>query len=96
MGKNVAVPRPLLKTLVALLECWDVSLFDRSIRDEYWGALWALKIRLLKLDIRDAYAMIAKAPDGDARHVAHTEYLRLKSHFDSVVRDSDFAHLAAD
>ena len=88
MGKNVEIPMSLLKSLVVLLECWDVSLFDRSIRDDYWHALWALKLKLLKLDLRDAYAKIVKAPNDDARHLAHGEYLKLKNQFEAIAADS--------
>jgi hypothetical protein len=90
MGKNVTIPLHLLKTLVVLLEYWDVSLFDRAVRDDYWDALWALKIKLLKLDLREAYSIIVKAPDEDARHHARIEYLRLKNQFDAVVADAGF------
>ena len=78
MGNSVAVPLPLLKNIIALLECWDVSLFDRAVQDDYWHALWNLKMKLLKLDIHDAYTMMVKAPNEDARHRARIEYLRLK------------------
>jgi hypothetical protein len=90
MGKNVNIPLTLLKTLVVLLEYWDVSLFDRAVRDDYWDALWALKIKLLKLDLREAYTMIVKAPNDDARHAARIEYLRIKNQFAAVVDDSCF------
>jgi len=79
MDKNVSIPLPLLKNLIALLEYWDTSLFDRAIRDDYWDALWTLKMKLLKLDMRDAYALMVNAPDEDARHMARIEYLRLKN-----------------
>ena len=87
MGNNVTIPLSLLKNLVVLLEYWDVSLFDRVVREDYWDALWALKMKLLKLEIRDAYTMIVKAPDEDARHRARMEYLRLKNQLaaDSVL-----------
>jgi len=88
MGKNITIPLPLLKTLVTLLEYWDVTLFDRAVRDDYWDALWALKFKLLKLDLREAYSMIVKAPDEDARHKARIEYLLLKNQFEAVVADS--------
>jgi hypothetical protein len=79
MGDNVTIPLALLKRLIVLLEYWDVSLFDRAIREDYWDALWALKMKLLKLDIREAYARIIKAPNEDARHTARMEYLQLKN-----------------
>ena len=79
MGKNIEIPLPLLKSLFTLLEYWDVSLFDQSVRDDYWHALWILKMKQLKLDMHDAYALMAEAPDDDARHLARMEYLRLKN-----------------
>ncbi|MCL2853755.1 MAG: hypothetical protein FWE20_12155 [Defluviitaleaceae bacterium] len=90
MGNNVTIPLPLLKNLVVLLEYWDVSLFDRVIRDDYWDALWALKMKLLRLEIRDAYAMILNAPNEDARHRARIEYLRLKNQLVSSVANSAY------
>jgi len=85
MSKNVTIPLPLLKSIIVLLEYWDISLFDRAIRDDYWDALRALKIKLLKLDIHDAYSMIVRAPNEDARHMARIEYLQLKSLLDADV-----------
>ena len=85
MGKNVEIPLALLKSLVTLLEYWDVSLFDRSVRDDYWDALWFMKLKLLKLDLHDAYSRIVKAPNDDAMHKARTEYLQLKNQFEAIV-----------
>jgi hypothetical protein len=88
MGKNVEIPLVVLKNLVTLLEYWDVSLFDRYVREDYWDALWFLKLKLLKLDLRDAYSRIVKAPDDNARHKARIDYLQLKKQFDAIVADS--------
>ena len=88
MGDNVTIPLPILKSLVVLLEYWDVSLLDRTVQDDYWDALWALKIKLLKLDLRDAYAMIVNARDDEARHMARIEYLRLKRELETVADGS--------
>jgi len=88
VGKNVEIPLAMLKNLVSLLEYWDVSLFDRSVREDYWDALWFLKLKLLKLDLHDAYAKIVKAPNDDARHKARIDYLQLKRQFDAAVADS--------
>ena len=88
MGKNVEIPLTLLKSLVTLLEYWDVSLFDRSVCDEYWDALWALKLKLLKLDLHDAYSRIVKATNDDARHKARMEYLQLKNQFNAIAAQS--------
>ena len=88
MGKNVEIPLALMKSLVTLLEYWDVSLFDRSVRDDYWDALWFLKLKLLKLDLHDAYSRIVKAPNDDARHKARIEYLQLKNQFEAIAAKS--------
>jgi len=87
MAKNVEIPLALLKSLVTLLEYWDVSLFDRSVRDDYWDALWSLKLKLLKLDLHDAYSRIVKAPNDDARHKARIEYLQLKNQVTAIAAE---------
>ena len=83
MGQNVTIPLPLLKSLIGLLEYWDVSLFDRAVRDDYWDALRALKMKMLKIDLRDAYTCIVMAPNEDARHKARIHYLQLKTQLHS-------------
>jgi hypothetical protein len=88
MAKNIEIPLTLLKRLITLLEYWDVSLFDRSVSDDYWDALWFMKLKLLKLDLHDAYSKIVKAPNDDARHKARMDYLQLKNQFDAIVADS--------
>jgi hypothetical protein len=88
VAKNVEIPLTLLKSIVALLEYWDISLFDKSLRDDYWDALWFLKLKLLKLDLHDAYSRIVRAPNDDARHMARIEYLQLKSQFDTITAES--------
>ena len=85
MSNNVTIPLHLLKSLITLLEYWDVSLYDRVVRDDYRDALCSLKMKMLKLDMRKAYAMILKAPNEDARHSARIEYLRLKRQLDDDV-----------
>ena len=87
MAKNIEIPLALLKSLITLLEYWNVSLLDQSIRDDYWYALWALKLKLLKLDLRDAYTKLVKAPDDDAKHMARIEYLQLKNQFEAIVAE---------
>jgi len=94
MDKNVTIPLPLLNSLIVLLEYWDVSLFDSAIRDDYWAVLSALRMKLLRLDLRDAYAKIVKAPNEAARDIARLEYLKLKNLVaDVAVADSSFSHI---
>jgi hypothetical protein len=87
--KNVTVSLQLLKNIVVLLEYWDISLLDLALRDDYWDVLWALKNKLLKNDLRDAYARIVHAKDEDTRHNARIEYLQLKNQLIAVA-NSDF------
>jgi len=87
MVKNVEIPLALAKSLITLLEYWDVSLFDRPVRDDYWDALWSLKLKLLKLDLHDADERIVKAPNDNARHKARIEYLQLKRQFEAIVAE---------
>ena len=73
------IPLSLLRTLIILLEYWDTSLLERTVRNDYWDALWMLKTKQLKIDINDAYTRLARALDYDTRHLARMEYLRLKN-----------------
>jgi hypothetical protein len=79
MDKNVTIPLSLLKNIIVLLEYWDISSFDQAVRDDYWHAVSALRMKLYKLDIREAYTKIVKATNEDTRHLARIEYLRLKT-----------------
>jgi len=89
MSKNVTIPLQLLKNIIVLLEYWDISLFDCAVREDYWDALWSLKLKLLKLDLHEAYTRIAKAPNEDARHSARIEYLQLKNQLGATVAACD-------
>jgi len=93
MNENVTIPLPLLKNLIVLLEYWDISLLDRAVRDDYWDALSALRMKLLRLDLRDAYSKIVKAPNEDARHMARIEYLRLKNLVADIAASDFSAHI---
>jgi transcriptional antiterminator Rof (Rho-off) len=47
-----------------------------------------MKLKLLKLDLRDAYARTAKALDDNARNKARVEYLQLMNQLNAIVADS--------
>jgi len=70
---------PLLGRIVELLQCWDVSKYDRAIQDDYCDVLRDLMVKLLKIELRDAYANILKAKNSDDRDWARIQYLKLKS-----------------
>ena len=84
MDKNVMIPLSLLKQVADLLEYWDTSGYAEDFRRIYADALWHLKVKLQKLELRDAYAKIISAKDDDARHDARIEYLWLKNRIGDV------------
>ena len=79
MGKNVLIPLPLLERIIALLECWDVTKCSYELRYDYSGVLWALKVKIQRLELREAYTRIVHAQSEDDRHLARIEYFRLKN-----------------
>jgi hypothetical protein len=87
MSKNIMIPMTLLGRIVALLEYWDVSKYDRVIQDVHCEILRALMVKMQKIELRGAYANIINAKDADARDWARFEYLRLKSQLGIVLVD---------
>ena len=84
MDKNVMIPLSLLKQAVELLEYWDLSNCAEDFRSFYADTLWHMKVKLQKLELRDAYAKIVSAKDEDARHEARIEYLWQKNRIGDV------------
>lgn len=80
MTKNVLIPIPLVKRIIELLEYWDLSRYDRVIRDEYGVILQALNVKMQKLEIRDAYTKMIVADNVDSRFDARINYLWQKRH----------------
>ena len=79
MGRNVLIPLALLTRIIELLEYWDVSVYDRVIRDDYNDIMYELDVKLQKIQLREAYTNIILANDEDARHSARIDYLRRKT-----------------
>jgi len=65
----------LFTRVIDLLECWDVP-ESHDLSYEYSTVLWELKVKLQRLELRDAYSKIVSAPDEDARDFARIDYLR--------------------
>ena len=84
MSKNVMIPMPLLGRIVDLLGYWNVSQYDRAIQDDYCEVLRELKVKMQKIELRDAYAKIITAKDSDQRDWARFDYLRLRSQVGDV------------
>jgi len=84
MGRNVLIPLDLLGQIVELLGYWDISGYDRVIRDDYNNVLRILNLKMKKLELREAYTGIIRVNDEDARHSARIEYLRQRSQINDV------------
>ena len=75
MSKNVLIPLTLFMRLIELLEYWDIP-EHHDLRFEYCDVLWELKVKIQKLELREAYSKIISADSEDSRHDARIEYLR--------------------
>jgi hypothetical protein len=82
--KSVLIPVPLVKNIIELLGCWDISNYDRVIRDNHSDVLHLLNIKMQKLELRCAYSKIVAADNEDRRHDARMEYLLHKKHIDNL------------
>jgi len=73
-NKNVLLPLSLLKLIIKLLERLDVSNYNYETRWDYSCALLELKIKIHKLELREAYTEMIKASDQDAKKEARMKY----------------------
>lgn len=87
MEKNVLIPIPLVKQIIELLGCWDISKYDRAIRDDYDNVRKSLDIKMRKLEIRDAYSRIIAAKTEDSRNDARISYLWQKAQLNDMSAD---------
>jgi len=87
MGKNVLIPIPLVKQIIELLGYWDISKYDRAIRDDHSDVLLSLNLKLQKLELRDAYAKIITADNEGSRHDARINYLWQKNRISDLETD---------
>ena len=78
MGKNVMVSHALFMRVVDLLESWDIP-ERHELRFEYCDILSALKVKIQRLELHEAYSKIVSASDEDARIDARIEYLRKRA-----------------
>ena len=77
MEKNVAIPLSTFERIIVLLESLNLSRLPNCY--DYYPILWELKVKLQKIELREAYTRMVQAKDEDARHEARVEYLRQKS-----------------
>jgi hypothetical protein len=73
------IPLTLLERTIDLLEQWNISDYGPHLFHDYQNVLWALKVKIQKIELRDAYARIIAADNEDDRDEARMQYL-LKKH----------------
>jgi len=87
MSKNVMIPLSLLKRTIELIEALYYS-NQNEFYDDYCDILWSLKIKIHKLELRDAYAKIISTENTDDRDDARMEYFRQKRRLSDITGDS--------
>jgi hypothetical protein len=84
LSKNVLIPLALLEQIISLLQELDIPEYH-PLNYEYGNILWALHVKMQKLELRDAYAKIISAGNQDDRDDACIEYLRQKRFLDDDI-----------
>jgi hypothetical protein len=85
--KSVLIPVALVEQIIELFDYWDISKYDRAIRDDRRDVLQQLNVKLHKLELRDAYSKMVNADNEDRRHETRMEYLWLKNRLNDLIND---------
>ena len=77
MNKNVLIPADLFERIFLLMENWDFPVYH-ELYSEFCDIRVAIRFKMRKIELREAYADIICAVDENAAHFARIDYLRLK------------------
>jgi hypothetical protein len=76
MGKNVMIPLALLERVIELLDGLDADRYGYNFSCEHEDVLRELKMKMQRLELRNAYGRIIFAEDEKARAGARIQYQR--------------------
>jgi len=77
------IPMSLFMRVIELLGYWDIP-EHHDLRYEYCNVLWELKVKIQRLELRDAYSKMISACNEDDRHTARIDYLRQRNQLGDV------------
>jgi hypothetical protein len=79
MSKNVTISFDTFEQILFLLDGLDADRYGINFFQTFCAVMYELKVKMQKIELRDAYARIILAKDEDDEALARIEYLRLKS-----------------
>lgn len=78
MDKNIMISASLLMRMIGLLEYWDISEYDETIRQDHNIVMMILMKKKQSMELRDTYVKIIHAENEYDRDEARMRYLQQK------------------
>jgi len=89
MCKNVMIPLFLLERIIEFLDCLDIP-ERHDLSYEYGDILWALKVKIQKLELKEAYSKIILAGDEENRDLLQIRHLQQRDLLNDMEDDEIF------